>query len=72
MKMFVWRNPYPVVNGNSVFIAVAESEEEARQLGGTAYTYGEYEKMRPHSHKVPTRTPDRVIECPCAEWGEWA
>jgi hypothetical protein len=72
MKMFVWVNPYPVMYGGSKFVAVAETEAEAREIAAKAYTYGKFEKMTPHSHEVPNRPPDRVVECPCAEWDEWS
>lgn len=71
MKLFVWNNPYRVSYGSSMAFAVAETEEQAREIAtaSPAYAYGEYEQKTP---QVKLGAPDRIVELPCAEWHRWS
>lgn len=73
MKLFVWANPYGVSYGTSMVFAVAETEDQAREIiqSAPAYTYAEFS-----GNNVPRNMvlgpPLRVVDCPCAEWHEWS
>lgn len=73
MKLFVWNNPYSVFYGSSLVFAVAETEEQARQIAkqSAAYTFGEYGNFK-HVQDMKLGEPIRVLEPPCAEWHEWS
>lgn len=80
MKLFVWANPYDIDYGSAMCFAVAETEEQAREMlmGGnaTAWSFGECED-EDLSRPSPTRSwitlagPTRVVDLPCAEWHRW-
>lgn len=62
MKMYVWVDPYEVLYGSSLVIAVADSLEEARK---------EASKVNRAYYAFPLGKPTRVLSLPCAEWHEW-
>lgn len=72
MKLFIWNDPYHVSYGSSLLIVAAETVEQARKLAeqGKCYKYGLYDKGNPAN--VPAKDPDRIVECPVAEWHEWS
>lgn len=76
MKLFVWANPYPVYYGSSGLFAVAETEEQARQIAESApvYSYIHNEKTSPEFERslIKLGPPTRVVDLPCAEWHEWS
>lgn len=71
MKLYVWSNPYPVSYGSSMVFAIAESEEQAREIAKTApcYSFNEYDNGKAPQDKLGK--PIRVVDLPCAEWHEW-
>lgn len=76
MKVFVWRNPYPVHYGSAFAFAIAPDVEAARaaiRAGGVSQ-YG-------HDPEGTTvagitldidREPDRILEGPAGEIVEWS
>lgn len=74
MKLFVWADPYRVSWGSSLLIAVAETEEQAREQArrAAAYKYGHYDNNKGVNKSIPLGSPIRVVDLPCAEWHEWS
>lgn len=70
MKLYVWSNPYEVCYGNSMIFAVAESEEQAKEIAAKApcYIWNQYDNG---NSRVELGKPFRIVELPCAEWHEW-
>lgn len=72
MKLYIWNEPYRVRYGSSIVYAVAETEEQARELAEKApkspYGLG----VENGGCKLKGRAPDRVLELPCAEIYEWS
>lgn len=70
MKLFIWEDPCTTEHGFSVAVAVAETVDQAKLVAmhGLQYRFGAFEQGF-----VPPELgdPDRIIECPCAEWYEW-
>lgn len=72
MKLFVWIDPYRVSYGSSLFFAVAETVEAARDVAARskAYAYGNHEQSAPPG--VELGEPARIVDLPCGEWHEWS
>lgn len=72
MKMFVWADPYKIPYGSTMLVAVAETEDEAREMAvkSPAYAYAAYEDESTPTN-VHLGSPTRVVELPCAEWHAW-
>ena len=70
MKLFVWVDPYEVSYGSSLLMVVADTVTQARELAktGKSYSFGQFEK---EPYVAPEREPDRIVDCPCAEWHVW-
>jgi len=73
MKLFVWNDPYTIPYGSACAYAVAETEDQARDLVKSACIshYG----LTP-SNKAPEgmdidRPADRELTLPCAEIYQW-
>lgn len=73
MRLYVWNNPYKVSYGGSCLYAIAESEEQAREIAVTAITksYGEYNGQMLGDH-VKLGAPTRSCDLPYAEVYEWS
>lgn len=78
MKLFVWNNPYPVTYGSSLLIAIAENENQAREVITSSVTFNEFGATNSrHSRGYPADMvaklgpPLRVVDTPCAELHEW-
>jgi hypothetical protein len=75
MRMYIWNQPYDVQWGASFAFAVADSEQEARELilasNGRVMNYGAYEAARPNFKRL-NAAPDRILDLPCAEIYEWS
>lgn len=71
MKLYLWNEPYGVKYGCSMVFAIAETEEQARELALSApgYVYGDGKDNPPRS--VALGAPTRVSTLPCAEWHKW-
>lgn len=80
MKLFVWNAPYPVDYGCSIIYAIAETEEQAREIIATNLKFAmfgniyepteapdasEIERSRAFAVSLPT--PTRVCDLPYAE-----
>ena len=76
MKLYIWAQPYSTPYGYSMLYAVAETEDQARELAKSAklQEYGQAESPTPlNSDQVDALgKPDRVLDLPCAEFIEWA
>jgi hypothetical protein len=72
MKLFVWGQPYNVPFGSSMYFAVAETVEQAREMARTApaFAYTSIEENPPPA--VLLGEPTRVLDLPCAEWHVWS
>lgn len=75
MKLYIWVDPYKIVTGASMVIAVAENVDEARKIAleGSAWYYGD-QPLETRDDVVQTQLgePTRILDLPCAEWYEWA
>lgn len=73
MKLYIWKDPWQVPYGSSMIVAVAETEEQAREQVRTAplYKYVEY-KGSGAGWTDKLGEPLRVVDCPCAELHEWS
>lgn len=72
MKLFVWANPYTVSYGSTMFFAVAETVEEAREIARKADAYAEEPDDRgPNKNGIKLLEPTRVVDLPCGEWHKW-
>lgn len=71
MKLFIWNDPYHIKYGGSICYAVAETVEQARERAkeGTLRPFGLGDGSAPN---VELGDPTYVVDCPCAEWYEWA
>lgn len=76
MKLYIWLRPYEVSYGNSFVLAVAASDDEARRLireSARWYSSGEYGgEQKPWPDAPVDRSPDRIVDLPCAEFHEWS
>jgi hypothetical protein len=72
MKLFIWNEPHSVPYGSSMLIAMAHTEDEAREIASKSpgYIYGEFDHGIGEAAKLGA--PTRVIEGPCAEWHTWS
>lgn len=73
LKLYVWVDPYPVKYGSSMVVAVADSEDAARQQAakGKQWAYGSFEQPGT-MERIALGAPTRVVPLPCAEWYEWS
>lgn len=68
MKLYIWHMPVKVY-GVSMLMAVAESEEQAKELALSGKTYHSVIHTTPTKHDVSKLgPPTRVVDLPCAEW----
>jgi predicted RNase H-like HicB family nuclease len=74
MKMFIWADPYSVSYGSTIYTAVAETVEEAREMAKTApaYAFTEYKEKNTPGPSVKLGEPTRVVDLPCGEWNYWS
>lgn len=62
MKMFIWRDPYHVHYGQSLFVVVSETLEEARAIAS---------RDSRNNNNIQVGAPNDVYPVPCGEWFEW-
>jgi hypothetical protein len=79
MKMFIWKSPYQVDYGAAVAVAIAETEEQARELLKTAEIspFGMNPIMpsgaRHYEPGMDVKGPaTRAYDLPCAEFFQWS
>lgn len=73
LRLYVWRNPYPVSWGSSIVYAVAASEEEARKSATTAPVSHYGGDPDPNEGRAMTLgVPTRVVDLPYAEIYQWS
>lgn len=72
MKLYVWNDPYSIKWGGACIYAIAESEDQARELAkkSPVFVYGEFGHGAPNNIKE-LGAPTRVCELPYAEAFEW-
>lgn len=71
MKLFVWANPHFVEWGLSMLYAVAETEDQAREIAKSAPNYELGQFKQGGTPNAELGEPTRVIDLPCAEWVFW-
>lgn len=73
MKLFVWQDAYAVRYGTANGYAIAETEDEARELLRAAKVsmYGYPPLEKPSGNLDIDRSADRVHDLPHAEFAHW-
>lgn len=73
MKMYIWNNPYNLLNGGSIAYAVAADEDGARLqiCEATIMAYGNVAKQLDLEGLHINRPADRILSIPCAEIYQW-
>ena len=78
MKLYIWIEPYNVAYGQSWYMAVAESADNARAIArnaprNTFLTHDDrLPPMRDSADDLLAGPPTRVVDIPCGEWHEWS
>lgn len=67
MKMFIWEDPYPVYDGGSRLVAVAETAEDALDVAFAAAPF----LTESQKNYLRFQSPDYAHDLPCAEWFQW-
>lgn len=72
MKLYVWKDAYPVPYGTANGYAIADSEDAARELlrGAKVSMYGWPPEESPGQLAID-RAPDRIHDLPHAEFAHW-